>query len=653
MALRRLLIAATVASLTPGLALAQPAAPAAASTRTIEANRAFSKTLPWSDASEDALATRGFVATLADPRIRNAAGEVVMDLSAYDFAKGEAPDTANPSLWRHLKLLRQHGLFKVAPGIWQVRGFDISVMSILETRSGYVIVDPLTTREVAAAAMSLVRQHVGDRPVLGVIYTHSHADHYGGVKGVVDPADVAAGKVQILAPSGFMEHAVSENLVAGPAMTRRAAYQFGTSLAKGPAGQAGNGIGTIVARGTHTLIAPTRTIERTGETAEIDGLRIEFQVTPGTEAPAEMNFYLPDLKALSLAENANVTMHNILTPRGALVRDARAWAEYLGEAERLYGARTDVMFTSHGWPRWGHEEVSEFISFHRDAYKYLHDQTVRLMNKGYTPEEIAEEIELPGPLAAKWYNRGYYGTMSHNSKAVYQRYLGWYDANPVHLNPWPPEEAGKRYVAAMGGEASALQIAQKAYEAGDYRWSAEVAGRIVFANGASTAGRELLARSFEQMGYQSEGMLWRNMYLMGALEARGGPSAAATGTMNGEILQALPSRDLFEFLAIRVDPKAAAGKDVAVDFVFPERGERTRLTLRNSVLVQEKDAQGPVDATVTAQRPVFLSLLFAGADAQELMRKGDLKIDGRPLAVRSLLGSLDRGQPTAFPIVTP
>jgi alkyl sulfatase BDS1-like metallo-beta-lactamase superfamily hydrolase len=329
-----------------GSAVPVLAEPQTATPQTIEANRAFAQGLPWTDRSEEELASRGFVATRKDPVIRRADGKIVMDLSAYDFAKEAAPTTANPSLWRHLGLIRKHGLYKVAPGIWQVRGFDISVMSIIEGKTGFIIVDPLTVTEAAAAAIELVHEYVGNKPVLAVIYTHSHGDHFGGVKGVVSQADVEAGKVQIIAPAGFMEHAVSENLTAGPAMSRRAVYQFGATLPIGPLGQAGAGIGTRLAAGTVTLIAPTKTIERTGEIMTLDGVRFEFQVTPSTEAPAEMNFFLPDLGALCLSENANVTMHNILPPRGALVRDAKAWAGYLTESQRLYGARTAVLFNS-------------------------------------------------------------------------------------------------------------------------------------------------------------------------------------------------------------------------------------------------------------------------------------------------------------------
>lgn len=627
---------------------------AKATKATISANKAFAEGLPWSDTTEAELSDRGFVATREDPIIPGANGEPVFDLNAYDFADGAAAETMNPSLWRHLSLLKKHGLYEVVPGISQVRGFDLSVMSIIEGETGYIIVDPLTVTESAAAAFELVKQHLGDKPIHAVIYTHSHADHFGGVKGIVSVEDVAAGKVQIIAPEGFMEHAVSENLIAGGAMSRRANFQFGSRLEPGPAGQGGAGIGTGIPRGTMSLIQPTHSVTATGETMVIDGIEIEFQLTPGTEAPAELNFYLPQFRALCLAENANATMHNVLPPRGALVRDSKAWADYLTESIALYADKTDVMFVSHGWPRWGQAEVTEFMSHHRDAYKYLHDQTIRLMNKGYTASEIAEVIALPESLGGKWYNRGYYGTMSHNAKAVYQRYLGWYDGNPANLNPWPPEEAGKRYVAAMGGARKAQKVAQKAYDSGDYRWAAQVASHIVFADDTNMKARELLAKAFEQLGFQAEGSLWRNMYLTGAAEARETPTDRQITTVSPDMIGAITTPQVFDMLAIRVDPEKAVGIDTAVAFVFPERGETRRVSLRNSVLVHEDGLSGPVAATVTIPRPAFLAMLFAGQTPAALMEAGVMKVEGEAGATGALMSVFDpadTGPP--FEIVTP
>ena len=650
--MRRHLVAGLAALLVP--ALGAVAEPAKATQATINANKAFAEGLPWEDSSEAELAARGFVGTREDPVILGANGEKVFDLSAYDFTDGPVAETMNPSLWRHLGLLKQHGLYEVTPGLWQVRGFDISVMSIIEGETGYIIVDPLTVTESAAAAFELVKQHLGDKPIHAVIYTHSHADHFGGVKGIVTVEDVAAGKVQIIAPEGFMEHAVSENLIAGGAMSRRANFQFGSRLEPGPAGQGGAGIGTGIPRGSMSLIQPTHSITETGETLVIDGIAIEFQLTPGTEAPAEMNFYIPHLRALCLAENANATMHNVLPPRGALVRDSKAWADYLTESIALYADKTDVMFVSHGWPRWGQAEITEYMSHHRDAYKYLHDQTIRLMNKGYVASEIAEVITLPKSLASKWYNRGYYGTMSHNSKAVYQRYLGWYDGNPANLNPWPPEEAGKRYVAAMGGAKKVLKVAQKAYDGGDYRWAAQIASHIVFSDDTNMKARELLAKAFEQMGYQAEGSLWRNIYLTGAAEAREAPTDRQITTVSPDMIGAITTPQVFDMLAIRVDPAKAEGIATSVAFVFPDRGETRRVSIRNSVLIHEEGAAGPVDATVTIPRPAFLAMLFAGQTAAALMEAGIMKVEGdagATAALMSVFDPADTGPP--FEIVTP
>lgn len=646
-----LVVWALILGFGPPVATAQPAE---ATRTTIEANRAFSETLPWDDTADAALSARGFIATREDPVIRDMAGGVVFDLSAYDFADGPAPDTMNPSLWRHLSLLKRHGLFEVTEGIWQVRGFDLSVMSIIEGETGFIIVDPLTVIESASAAMDLVYEHLGRRPVHAVIYTHSHADHFGGVKGVIDSADVGSGSIQVIAPAGFMEHAVSENLIAGPAMSRRADFQFGSRLTPGPAGQGGAGIGTGLPKGTISLIAPTHSVTRTGETLTVDGVVFEFQLTPGTEAPAEMNFYLPQRRVLCLAENANPTMHNVLPPRGSLVRDAKAWADYLTESIALYADRTDVVFVSHGWPRWGREEIREYMSFHRDAYKYLHDQTVRLMNRGYTAAEIAEMIELPASLSAKWYNRGYYGTMAHNSRAVYQRYLGWYDANPARLDPWPPEEAGRRYVEAIGGAGKALEVARKAFEAGDYRWAAELGSHIVFAEPEDPGARELLARSFEQLGFQAEGSLWRNMYLTGAAEARETPRGQNLTAFSADMIGAITTPQVFDMLAVRLDPVRAEGLSVSISFVFPDTAEQRHVALRNSVLVHQDADPVAADVMVTLPRQAFLGLVFAGQSPAALMEAGALRVEGDEEALGKFLAVLEPPQAgPPFAIVTP
>ena len=645
--MRRLFAVLMASLILSGPALAVDAPSAA----TIKAQADLKKTLPFEDHQDFDFASRGYLGTLADPVIRRADGAIAWDLTAYDFLKGDAPDTVNPSLWRQAQLLSNTGLFQVSETIWQVRGFDVSNITFIKGQTGWIVIDPLTTAEVAKAAYALVTEKLGARPVVAVIYTHSHTDHFGGVKGIVSQADVDAGKVQVIAPNGFLEEAVSENVIAGVAMSRRANYQFGTSLTPGVEGQMTSGIGKGISRGTITLIAPTVSVTHTGEVLTVDGVKMEFQVTPGTEAPAEMNIFFPDLRILCMAENANATMHNVLTPRGALVRDARAWAGYLSESLRLYGPRTDTMFTSHGWPRFGGQVVRDFLADHRDAYKYLHDQTVRLMNQGYVGDEIANRIALPPVLAREWFNRGYYGTMSFNSRAVYQRYMGWYDANPVHLAVLPPAEQARRYVEAMGGAGKVMALAQTAYDQGDYRWSATLLNNVVQAQPDDTAARAALARTYDQMGYQAESSLWRNIYLTGAAELRGGVTASPSAG-SSDMIANLPTPMIFDLLAVRLDPAKAGDSELRILFVFPDRNERYLVQVRHAVLTAEPVAEGvKVDATLTLPRALLLQSLFTGAPLAPKIMSGEAKIDGNPLALQKLVGWFDKPA-GAFPIVT-
>ncbi|MFZ5685054.1 MAG: alkyl/aryl-sulfatase [Pseudomonadota bacterium] len=596
----------------------------------------------FADRQDFDFAERGFVATRADPKITAADGRVVWDLSADAYLKGEAPATVNPSLWRQAQLLSKHGLFKVTEGVWQVRGFDLANATFIAGKTGWIVIDPLTSAETARAALDLANQKLGARPVVALIYTHSHIDHFGGARGMVDPADVEAGRVQVIAPQGFLEHAVSENIIAGPAMARRAVYQFGTLLPRGPEGPVSSGIGQGVSAGTQTLVAPNVEIVRTGQELVVDGVRLQFQLTPGTEAPAEMNIYLPDLKALSLAENANATMHNLLTPRGALVRDAKVWADYLTESLRLYGDRTDVLFTSHAWPRFGREAIADYVGKHRDAYKYLHDQSVRLMNDGLTGPEIANRIRLPEALDREWYNRGYYGTLSFNSRAVYQRYMGWYDANPANLAPLDPADESARYVAAMGGADRVLARAREALAAGDDRWAVALANRLVLADAANTAAREFLAGVYDKLGAEAESAIWRNMYLTGAQELRAGVRPGRPPTASADMLRATPTPMLLDLMAVRLDPEKSKGQSASVDLVFPDRKEHFRVAVRNDVLTWEADPKGPAEAVVTAPRAQFLAVAFAGAR---------LQLPGDAAALQRLLGFLTPPRPD-FPIVT-
>lgn len=599
----------------------------------------------FADRQDFDFAARGFVGTRAEPRITGADGRVVWDLSAYDFLKGPAPQSVNPSLWRQSQLLARHGLFEVAKGVWQVRGFDLANATFIAGRTGWIVIDPLTSAESARAALDLANEKLGARPVVALIYTHSHVDHFGGARGMVAQADVDAGKVQVIAPAGFLEHAVSENIIAGPAMSRRALYQFGTLLPKGPGGQVNAGIGPAVSAGTQTLIPPTLEVVRTGQELTVDGVPLQFQLTPGTEAPAEMNIYLPQVRALCLAENANATLHNVLTPRGALVRDAKAWADYLSESIRLFADKSDVVFTSHAWPRWGRPVIAEYLEKHRDAYKYLHDQSVRLMNEGLLPAEIANRLELPAALADEWYNRGYYGTVSFNSRAVYQRYMGWYDANPVHLAPLEPADEAARYVAAMGGPSKVLAAARAAYEARDDRWAAELANRLVMADAGDKPARELLARVYERMAVGAESAIWRNMYLTGAQELQAGVAPARGPGASVDLVRSTPTPMLLDLLAVRLDPAKARDANLAVDLVFPERKERYRLRVKHAVLTYEADPAGEADATYSLPRSQFLAGALAGADLSAAATRGDRAALGR------LLGFLSPPR-QGFPIVT-
>lgn len=621
-----------------------------ASSATRAANAAAATALPVDDGEDDDFATRGFLAGPSQSTILRADGGVAWDFRTLAVSGAQAPDTAHPSLWRHARLLARHGLFKLADRLYQVRGFDVSNLSVIVGETGYILVDPLTTSETAGAAMALVRAHLGDRPVRAVIYSHSHADHFGGVKGVVDPADVAAGRIEIIAPEHFLEHAVGENVIAGNAMSRRAAFQFGAGLAAGPQGSLGSGIGPAIPAGTVTLLAPTHEVKATGETMMIDGVAFEFQMTPGTEAPSEMNFYLPQFRALFMAENANVTMHNILTPRGALVRDAKAWADQLSQSLRLYGGRSDIMFTAHGWPRFGQTRIADFLASHRDAYKYLHDQSVRLMNQGLTGPEIAETIALPPGLAARWFNRGYYGTMEHNSRAVYQRYMGWYDANPAHLNPLPPEESARRTVAAMGGARRVERLAKAAMDKGDYRWASELLDKAVFADGSNRRARQLLAEAHRQLAFQSESAIWRNMYLRAALELSAETPPRGEGANSQDLVQAATTRMLFDLMAVRLDPAKAGAASFSVAFVFPERNERVHAAIRNGVLVPSFQVDDPADVTVTMPRALLLRAL-AGAGLPAAGPAG-AQVDGDRTRLGLFLSLFDTPDP-AFAIVTP
>ncbi|MFT3723618.1 MAG: alkyl sulfatase dimerization domain-containing protein [Hyphomonadaceae bacterium] len=607
---------------------------------------------PFSDTRDFDFAQRGFIATRKDPLIANAAGQPVWSLAAFDFLKAADSATVNPSLWRQAQLMAKHGLFQVSDRIWQVRGFDLANITFVKGDKGWIIIDTLGSNETAKAALDLVTEQLGPRAVTALIYTHSHTDHFAGAAALVQLADVKAGKVPVIAPEGFLEAAVGENVIAGPAMQRRAMYQFGVPLPKDVGGLVNAGIGPGLSRGTTSLIPPTKEIAATGETLTIDGVKMVFQFTPGTEAPAEMNIDFPDWKIIDMAENANATQHNILTPRGAVVRDAKVWAEGLTQALRLFGD-SEILITSHGWPRFGNANIRDYLAKHRDVYAYLHDQTVRLMNKGLNGDEIAAQLKLPPELDQEWYDRPYYGSLSFNSRAVYQFYMGWYDANPSNLAPSPPTETGKRYVEAMGGAERVKQMAKAAYDKGDYAWAAELLNHVVMSDNADLAAKDMLARAYDQLGWQSENSLWRNIYLTGALELRkgvGAPPVNAASQM--ATLANLPMGSLFDLLAVRLNAQKAEGQKLKLAFVLSDTNERSYVTIANGVLIHEEiAAPGPVDATLTLTRADFLASIFGGQPLPPKVASGAAKVDGDASAFLKLAQWMDPPNP-AFPIVT-
>jgi alkyl sulfatase BDS1-like metallo-beta-lactamase superfamily hydrolase len=607
---------------------------------------------PSEDDADFVDARRGFLGTAADRQVRAADGRVVWDLDAYRFLDGPAPETAHPSLWRQGQLCAVDGLFEVVPGIYQVRGFDLSNMTVVEGDRGVIVIDPLISRETAAAAFALYRTHRGARPVTAMIYTHSHIDHFGGVKGILTDDDVAGG-VPVIAPAGFMEHAVAENVYVGTAMARRAGYMYGAALAKGPDGQIGAGLGQSTSTGEPTLIPPTLDITATGDAHTIDGVRIEFQLTPGTEAPAEMNFYFPDHRALCAAENTSHTLHNILTLRGAVVRDARAWAAYLTETIELWGDQLELVFASHHWPTWGRRAAVEFLELQRDMYAYLHDQTLRMINQGYVGSEIAERIELPPALAAAWHTHGYYGSVSHNVKAIYQRYLGWYDGNPAHLWQHPPVEAARRYVAAIGGADAAVAIAEQAHADGDLRWAAELLDRVLFADEHHAVARTLQADTLQRLGHGAENGTWRNAYLAGATELRQGRFGTPATAAAPDLLAAISVEQLFDSIAIRIDGPAAWDHHIVLSWVLTDVG-RTYLTeLRNGTFNHRSVTQPPAGCTTfTLTRPTLLGVITGTLQLPAAVADGTVHVDGDPSALATLVGVLAPVDPD-FAIVTP
>lgn len=630
------------------------AKPATEATR--KANAAVTGSLPIDHQQDFEFVDKGFLATREDPEIRSEGGELLWDLERFRFLEGPAPDTVNPSLWRQAKLNARHGLFEVTDGIYQVRGFDIANITFIRGRSGWIVIDPLTCAETAAAALDLVNRKLGPRPIHTVIYTHSHIDHFGGVRGVTNDADVADGATGVVAPEGFLEAAVSENVIAGVAMGRRATYMYGSLLPAQPDGYVDSGLGKGPVLGSVGLIAPTETITYTGEERVYDGVEVVFQMTPNTEAPAEMNFYFPQFRSLCMAENCTATLHNLYTPRGAQVRDSLSWSKYIDESIRLFSERSDSVFASHHWPRWGEGVVKDFLTAQRDAYRYIHDQSMRLANKGETMVEIAEQMSLPESLRTQMHVRDYYGTVNHNCKAVYQRYLGWFDGNPAHLHELPPVESSEKYVEFMGGAAEILAKARASFEKGEYRWVAQVVNHVVFADPENGEAKALQADALEQMGYQAESGPWRSFYLTAALELRHGVDRSSTPDLlanAGGILPSMSVSMLFDSMAVRIDGPRAADQSLFVNWDFTDTKEQYVLRIENGVLSYTPDMQDDsATATMRLTRTALNDLILGRRPLDEIMSSGDLVVDGDGAALMGLFGLLEQGD-AAFNIVTP
>ena len=619
--------------------MSEPRDPKPASLHTTRINEAAAASLGFDDDGDWDRATRGLVATHPTGAFDGPLG-TAWDTAEYDFLRDqeEAPPSVNPSLWRQGRLNAVHGLFQVADGIWQCRGYDISNITFIAGTDGWVIIDPLTTATTAAACLELANTHLGERPVTAVIYTHSHADHYGGILGVTTHDDVDAGNVRILAPEGFLREAVSENLLAGPIMGRRAFYQFGMLVTPGPYGHIDCGLGKTIPRAQGDLIGPTEEISITGTELDVDGLRIVFQNTPGTEAPAEMNFMFPDHGALCIAENCTHTLHNALPFRGAQVRNTLDWSKYIQEAIDIFVGDTDTIFSTHNWPRFGNDDARRYLEQQRDMYRWLHDQSVRLMNHGNTPREIAEQLELPECFASQSHTRGYYGTISHNSKAVYQRYIGWYDGNPANLNPHTPEQSGARYVEAMGGADEVVAKARTAFDDGDYRWVVELLNHVVFADPEHEEARLLQADAFEQLGYQAESGPWRDSYLMGALELRTGMKGLGLGI--GAVSDELTVDMLFDLVGTRLDDVTVAGRTATINWHFTDVNEDHVVGLDNCAIHHRPDRHvDDATATISTTKARLADLLRGDIDVDGLL--ADSKVDGDDDPIRMIFGTLD------------
>lgn len=605
-------------------------------------NKKLKKYLDFKNTDDYDSANRGFIATLKDTKIVNAEGALTYDIGAFDFIQGNAPDSVNPSLWRQGELTAKHGLFKVTEGIYQVRNFDLSNISFIRGKTGWIVVDPLITKESAAAAYALVKRELGDIPVSAVIYTHSHLDHFGGVRGLISEDDVAKG-VRVISPKDFTLEMVSENILAGNQMARRATYMFGSLLPRSSTGSVGVGLGPAISSGLAGMINPTDEITHTGEKMIVDGVEMEFIMALGAEAPSEFMFYIPQYKAFCQAEIINHTLHNLYTPRGAKVRDGRIWSKYIDEAIVMFGDKTEVSFGSHHWPTWGQEASVKLWEGQRDLYRYIHDQTLRHANHGYTMHEIPDLLDVPDGIAKSFANRGYYGTISHDSKAQYQLYYGYFDGNPANLNPLSPTDAGKKFVEYMGGAANVIAKASADFDKGEFRFAATALNHVVFAEPDNQDAANLLAKTYQQMAYMAESGSWRNFYLTAASELSNGildlPSPQTAGP---DIVRAVPLDLFFDTMAVKLDGPKAADKDWRFNFQLTDTGEKALLILSNGTLHHRMNTTDP-DATATLKmtRHALDQLSMKTKTFGELAKEGSASFEGNPLALKSFFGMLD------------
>ena len=636
----------------------QPGETEGATTITAEANAEWYEKLDFSDRREFANAERGWLDNAEGRIIDGDDNRSAWDLQSYGDLNRDAPDTVNPSLWRNTQLNAKAGLFEVCDGIYQVRGFDMANTTFIRTDHGWIVFDVLMCKENMKAAKELMENRFGPLDIKAVLYSHSHVDHFGGVEGVITREQVAdaklslkkqlaSGKTLVLAPTGFLKHAISENVYAGIAMARRAQFQYGTVLDKGEKGALSVGIGMGQSTGTVALIAPTYEIGEDVPKLTIDGLEIEFQLTPGTEAPAEMNAYFPKYRALWMAENCTGTLHNLYTLRGAEVRDANDWAKYIIEADQRFCSKTDVVFQSHNWPHWG-EEIHEYLLNTAAIYKFIHDQTLHYMNQGYTSTEVAAMLTLPEKLEKVWYTRPYYGTLAHNAKAVYQKYLGWYDANPVNLNPLPPSDTAKKLVEYLGSTDAVLRKARKDFEKGDYQWVAQITKELVFADPSNQKARNLCADALEQLGYQAESGAWRNAYLMGAAELRKGNLSGLARTANGlgSAMKEMTVDMLLDYISILTDANAAQNDDVTLNLIVTDVNEKFYVTRKNGILLSYSGENRPdAQATVTCKRLQLLALMQG-------QQAGQVQVSGDATALKRLLAYASKFEKT-FNVIEP